>query len=755
MSHFRRRVGFCGYYGTVICRHWMLFLPTLIVVPLAVGGLLGRGLGVQYLFRDQRSPFDAAFADVSLWWIPLRLFGSAYLETQGYAVCLFGLLWTTSLLLEEKFDRINRTYLPGDLRMRHYLPGAAVMGLVPLGAALTQLGRQVYYDAATPALMLIFPVIGYFSGLGLFYVTSHLAFAIARWFRWPRVWVVLGITCIVIIFAAFLPVILPAKLLFVVLAALVVVYTSLKLATPTVRVLTVFGVMATVVVLNAPRTEKYSFPGLEEYYDKPLDMRPTLKSYWNNNRSVTTQLATNRRAESTCGSSDDVLGSGLIDPIVNLQRWHHRVAPPQAPAPKTATPSRLPTKPKFVIVATSGGAYRASAWTARILESLLEGDRPGGDLPGLRHNIRLLTGASGGMVGSAYFAVADASEEGRVEITKQISADIGSAWERGFDWRRPFSVIRNPMAGDWDSLSPIARQMVLYDIPGFFLPLARTTDRGRELERHWKSLDRTFAALRDDEARGIRPSLVVTPTMADTGLPLLISNLDLDSVYRDKKEAVELFKLLPGAQSKLRVQTAVRMSATFPFISPSVRLPTNPPYRVIDAGYYDNFGIDVAVAYLSEPGIKAWLKRCTSGAMVVQVRAWPQGAGDSEPPHPKDLGLMAKWINTFAFATTPIEGVANARATTNFFRNRRELCQLQNLYRDPQSGQRQPVGSECQDDKDFLQTVEFEPSKLDDNATFTWDLQARELREIDALVKSDNIVLARRALAKFWRADLK
>ena len=752
MSQFRHRTGFAAYYCTVVCRHWVLYLPILIVVPMAVAGLLGRGLGVQYLFRDQRSPFDIAFANDSWWWIPMRLIGSAYLETQAYAVCLFGLLWTTTLLLEEKFARLNRTYLPGDLRMRHYVPGAIVLGLIPLSAALLQLGRQVRDNAATSGWMLMYPILGYLSGLMLFYVTTRLAFYIARRMRWPSINVVLGITIFLIVVASFLPVILPAKLLFVVLAIVVVLYTLLMLGSPTRRVISVFSIIAVVVGFNSIRSEKYGFPGLDEYYMKPLDERPTLHSYWNDNRSVTTQVALDRRARSTCNSSDDQLGTGLIDPIVNLQRWYHRVT---LPGTQQTSQTGQAAKPKFVVVATSGGAYRASAWTARVIETLLDGDLPGGDLPGLRRNIRLLTGASGGMVGSAYFAVADSKEKTPVEITKQISADITGSLDHVFDWRRPFSIIRNPMASNWDSLSAVARQMVLYDMTGFFLPMARENDRGRELERHWKSLDKTFAALRDDEARGIRPSLVVSPTMAETGLPLIISNLDLDSVYRDKKEAVELFKLLPGTQAKLRVQTAVRMSATFPFISPSVRLPTNPPYRIIDAGYYDNFGIEVAVSYLSEPAIQAWLKNCTSGIMVVQIRAWPQGAGDSPPPKPKQPGRVERMTNTFAWATTPFEGVANARGTTNFFRNRRELCQLQNLYRDATANARKPVGSECQDDTDFLQTIVFEPQTLNENATFTWDLQTHELAEIDAMAKHDSFLLARKSLAKFWRTALQ
>ena len=119
----------------------------------------------------------------------------------------------------------------------------------------------------------------------------------------------------------------------------------------------------------------------------------------------------------------------------------------------------------------------------------------------------------------------------------------------------------------------------------------------------------------------MRPSLIFSPMLVDTGIPLIISNLDLGAVYPNPTEAVELFKWLPGSQDLLKVQTAARMSATFPFISPAVRLPTTPPYRVVDAGYYDNFGISVATSFLHEPNIMKWLKTCTSGVMLVEIRA--------------------------------------------------------------------------------------------------------------------------------------
>ena len=40
------------------------------------------------------------------------------------------------------------------------------------------------------------------------------------------------------------------------------------------------------------------------------------------------------------------------------------------------------------------------------------------------------------------------------------------------------------------------------------------------------------------------------------------------------------------------------MSATFPFASPAVSLPMDVPRRVVDAGYYDNYGVDLATSWI-------------------------------------------------------------------------------------------------------------------------------------------------------------
>src|SRR5690348_15616845 len=80
---------------------------------------------------------------------------------------------------------------------------------------------------------------------------------------------------------------------------------------------------------------------------------------------------------------------------------------------------------------------------------------------------------------------------------------------------------------------------------------------------------------------------------------------------------LEFFKLFPLA-TDFQVATAVRMNATFPLVSPTVELPTRTRRRVVDAGYYDNYGIQVASAWLQMN--REWLVENTSGVLLVQIR---------------------------------------------------------------------------------------------------------------------------------------
>jgi hypothetical protein len=68
----------------------------------------------------------------------------------------------------------------------------------------------------------------------------------------------------------------------------------------------------------------------------------------------------------------------------------------------------------------------------------------------------------------------------------------------------------------------------------------------------------------------------------------------------------------------LRLLTALRMNATFPYVLPNVWLPTNPVVDVMDAGFRDNFGEQTAIRFMNV--FKEWLRENTSGVVLIQIR---------------------------------------------------------------------------------------------------------------------------------------
>jgi hypothetical protein len=248
------------------------------------------------------------------------------------------------------------------------------------------------------------------------------------------------------------------------------------------------------------------------------------------------------------------------------------------------------------------------------------------------------------------------------------------------------SKIRNNMAKD--CLAPVVRQLVLVDIPSIFWWWAPRTDRGRVLEAWWTSntdggLAQAFSELATGERDGWRPSLIVSPTIVEGGSRLLISNLDLEGLGG----GYELFRDFPGLDLKLC--TALRMNAAFPYVTPAVNLPTTPARRVVDAGFLDNYGVDLATEWLERH--KEWLLDFVGGVILVETRAYPleqiyrarelgdkcSGATDPGSGGGPLSDLGAALGVGLQFITTPFDSVMAVNRGTMIDNNNAKVEQLQ------------------------------------------------------------------------------
>jgi tetratricopeptide (TPR) repeat protein len=334
--------------------------------------------------------------------------------------------------------------------------------------------------------------------------------------------------------------------------------------------------------------------------------------------------------------------AGRIDDLRALEAWRARYEGKRGPV--------------LVVVATSGGGIAAAAWTVSCLSKI---ERKFPDFP---TRIRTVFGASGGMVGAAsYVATLPAPP---VRRTK----------------RQLDSLLANVAA---DSLTPVVRRMLLGDLPSILAWWDQSHDRGITLEETWKdrnpALREPMSGLAAGEHAGWRPSLVVSPMLVEDAAPLLISNLELKRLGGYE----EFFQLYPGAHGQFSLSTALRMNAAFPLVSPGAYLPSvprssafpegRPPRRVVDAGYFDNYGVGLACAWIERH--RGWLLANTSGVLLLQLRAYPI------QPEPAN-GASIQSANPWQPVLTPIEGAGSARQRSMISRNEERVEQLRSWFND-------------------------------------------------------------------------
>jgi hypothetical protein len=87
----------------------------------------------------------------------------------------------------------------------------------------------------------------------------------------------------------------------------------------------------------------------------------------------------------------------------------------------------------------------------------------------------------------------------------------------------------------------------------------------------------------------------------------------------EKKQSIDFMRFFANHGAKdLRFLTALRMSATFPFITPNIQLPSDPVMETMDTGLSDNFGIQDALRFMYV--FKQWIAENTSGVVLITIR---------------------------------------------------------------------------------------------------------------------------------------
>ncbi len=281
-------------------------------------------------------------------------------------------------------------------------------------------------------------------------------------------------------------------------------------------------------------------------------------------------------------------------------------------------------KPILYIINTSGGGARSAAFTMNTLQrldSLCDGQ--------LMNQTILINGASGGMLGAAYF------RELYYEKTKGEKIDLQ-------DKKYTANISK-------DLLSPLFSSFVTRDMIG---PVQKfeangnqyAKDRGYAFEQKLNEntngvLDKTLNDYAAAEEQAIIPTMFFNSVISRDGRKMIISTHPARFLMRPQTDTNNITNVDPDAidfnsffhkqdAMKLSVLTALRMNATFPYVLPNVWLPTNPIIDVMDAGLRDNFGQEAALRFMDV--FKDWLKVNTSKVVLIQIR--DRSMGDWDKP---------------------------------------------------------------------------------------------------------------------------
>lgn len=270
-------------------------------------------------------------------------------------------------------------------------------------------------------------------------------------------------------------------------------------------------------------------------------------------------------------------------------------------------------KPKLILTNSSGGGSRSALWTFTVLQKTDE------QLEGrLSKHLQLMTGASGGMVGAAYFReILLRSKKG--EIPNLYSGVYRDNISKDLLNKLCFSLSTNDLFFRYQKVEIDGNEY--------------TKDRGYAFEEQLHEntdnfLNHNLGYYYPYERKGTIPVMIFTPTIVNDGRRLMVSSQSLLFLTSAKSNPYSLttsyenidyqnfFK--DNLPNNIRYSSIIRAQATFPFVLPMVTLPTNPGIQLMDAGLRDNYGSKAMMEFLYE--MKAWIEANTSGVIILQIR---------------------------------------------------------------------------------------------------------------------------------------
>jgi hypothetical protein len=416
------------------------------------------------------------------------------------------------------------------------------------------------------------------------------------------------------------------------------------------------------------------------YQNNKLDIRN--KAYGLNYNNIDERPAYNRESLDALAATLNIATDSATY-IKILERWKAR---------------QSDAKPVMYIISVSGGGNRSATFSMNVLQRL--DSITNGTL--LRKTI-LINGSSGGMFGAAYF---------RELYRRKMNGEAINLQSKSYVEDISKDLL-NPLFSSFvsrDITSPAQRFTVG--------PYSYVKDRGYSLEHRLNEnthgvLNHRLADYVGVEGRAEIPLMFFNSVITRDGRKLLISthparfmmkvrlpNALVDEMDPDIIDYVSFFE--KQNPYNLRVLSALRMNATFPYILPNVWLPSSPVIDVMDSGLRDNFGIENTLRFIQV--FKEWMQQNTSRVVILQIRDRP--LIDWEKPEGRH--------NLLSWLTQPLVLLQN-----NWFR-------IQDYYQADQLA----YTSAAYPNNLYRVSFQYKPASKDANASLSFHLTASEKLDI-------------------------
>ncbi len=274
------------------------------------------------------------------------------------------------------------------------------------------------------------------------------------------------------------------------------------------------------------------------------------------------------------------------------------------------------SKPKMFFINTAGGGLKSTYWTFYVLQEL---ERQTGSK--LFDHTFLMSGASGGMIGAAYFRELYFQQKNKKKtncLDPKYLEDAGKDLLNGVGT----SIATNDIFFPWRDYT--------------YMGLKYKKDRGYIFNQQLNEnthfeMSKLMSDYAIPEQNAEIPMMVISGTIINDQRFLFFSPQDISYLVRPyikkskgyfdnlSSDAVEYKRFFNNKGSQhLNFVDVLRINSTYPYIMPAVYLPTTPEVKVLDAGLRENSGFSVSTRFYSV--FKDWIDEHTGGVVFISIR---------------------------------------------------------------------------------------------------------------------------------------